>query len=39
VEAVILMLIPGSDKEKEYLKYLLKKHGKKKKQDENISSS
>jgi hypothetical protein len=31
VEAVESMLIPGSDKEKDYLEYLLKKHNYKKK--------
>lgn len=30
VEAVISMITPGSDEEKQYLEYLLKKHGRKK---------
>jgi hypothetical protein len=39
VEAVDSMLIPGSDEEKEYLKYLLNKHKDKKKDDEKSFSS
>jgi hypothetical protein len=32
------MLIPGSDEEKEYLEYLLKKHNHKKKKHSDTSS-
>jgi hypothetical protein len=38
VEAVIIMFIPGSDKEKEYLEYLLKKYSEKIKQNTKTSS-
>ena len=38
VEAVIIMLIPGSDQEKEYLQYLLKKYSRKKIDDKKASS-
>lgn len=32
------MLIPGSSQEKEFLKHLVEKHGKKKKKDKSVPS-
>ena len=39
VEAVSVMLIPGSDQEKEYLNYLLNKYHKKKIHDKKTTSN